>query len=257
MNIVEYLKRQTANKNLTSSEVYFLDWILNNLETMSWHESISSLSRRVSLSQSSITKFFNKIGINGYKGFCMHITNSKDQPQVEDPVIKSLLKTINVLRKSHVQKSVNELASLIVQKKKVSLIASNFSYVAAIKLQRELRTVGVSVNLYDSKEDVPISEDDSIKIFVSSTGRSKALTNTFAQVKSFDSKQHTFIVTSSYICSIKSKADGHIHGYVVLDKTKTVTKEHSLIKWTVLNYCLDHIFLKVTKAIKGTIYEDD
>lgn len=187
----------------------------------------------------------------------MHIANSKDQPRVEDPTIKSLLKTINVLKKSHVQKSVNELASLIIEKKKVSLIASNFSYVAALKLQRELRTINVSVNLYDSKDEILINEDDSIKIFISSTGRSKALTNAFAQVRSFDSKQHTFVVTSSYICSIKSKTDGHIHGYVVLDKTKTVTKEHSLVKWTVLNHCLDYVFIKVTQALRSYGLEEE
>lgn len=186
----------------------------------------------------------------------MHIANSKDQPQVEDPIIKSLLKTVNVLKKTLVQKSVNEVVSLIIEKKKVSLIASNFSYVAALKLQRELRTIGVSVVLYDSKDEILINDDESVKLFISSTGRSKALNNAFAQVKSFNSKQHTFVITSSYICSIKSKADGHIHGYVVLDKTKTVTKEHSLIKWTVLNHCLDYIFIKVSQGLKGPILEE-
>lgn len=182
MNIVEFLKQQKLNKNLTPSEQYFLDWILKNQDTLDWHESISSLSNRCSLSQSSITKFFNKIGINGYKGFCMQIANSKEQTNVENPMVKSLVKTINTLEKNQVKKDLDDLITLLIEKQNVSLIAANFSYIDALKFQRQLRMIGITVNLYDANDESFINNDDSIKIFISASGQSRTLSRSFARV---------------------------------------------------------------------------
>lgn len=248
MNIVEFLKQQKLNKNLTPSEQYFLDWILKNQDTLDWHESISSLSNRCSLSQSSITKFFNKIGINGYKGFCMQIANSKEQTNVENPMVKSLVKTINTLEKNQVKKDLDDLIALLIEKQNVSLIAANFSYIDALKFQRQLRMIGITVNLYDANDESFINNDDSIKIFISASGQSRTLSRSFARVSSFGNGQKVFAITSNYVCSIKTKIDGHIHGYVVSDKA--ITKNHSLIKWAILNHCLDHTFIKVNEKLK-------
>ncbi len=250
MNITEFLKQQKLNKALTPSEKYFLDWILANASTLNWHESISSLSNRCSLSQSSITKFFNKIGINGYKGFCMHLANSKEQAHVENPMVKSLVKTINTLEKTQIKSDVEKLASLIVEKQNVSLIASNFSYIGALKFQRQLRMAGITVNLYDSNDETFINNDDSIKVFISSSGQSKTMNKAFAWVQSFGNDQKIFAITSNYICTIKAKVDGHIYGYVISDKA--ISKNHSLIKWSILNHCLDHVFVKISEKLKSS-----
>lgn len=112
----------------------------------------------------------------------MHIANSKEQTNVENPMVKSLVKTINTLEKNQVKKDLDDLITLLIEKQNVSLIAANFSYIDALKFQRQLRMIGITVNLYDANDESFINNDDSIKIFISASGQSRTLSRSFARV---------------------------------------------------------------------------
>lgn len=174
-------------KKLNDNDKHIWSYILNNknkCESMS----IQELGNSCNVSHTTILRFAQKIGLNGYSElkFYLKLDNKKQKPSVFEKVeymkvIDDINKTINVL----VERDFTDICELLDSCNRIYAYGSGELQNNAVKeLKRCLLSVGKLANILEGKDELNtvekyIKEDDIIFLF-SISGENKII-NEFAK----------------------------------------------------------------------------
>lgn len=174
-------------KNLNDNDKHIWSFILNNkkkCESMSIQELASSCN----VSHTTISRFAQKLGLNGYSElkFYLKLDNKNKKPPVFEKieymkVIDDINKTMNVL----VERDFTDICQLLDRCNRIYAYGSGEVQNNAVKeLKRSLLSVGKLVNVLEGTEELRtvenyMKEDDIIFLF--SLSGENELVNEFAQ----------------------------------------------------------------------------
>ena len=214
-------KMDLKKDSFTKKELMLYDVLKDNLQNI-LSFSASDLSKQYNISQSTITRFCQKIGYDGYNEFKFDVFRSGKQGNSSKDNLSTLdayIKLIEILKSSIDYQQLNQFASDIVNAESIIILGMHKSALPAKLLQYNLFKYGKKAIFLDYGDIVNdfqqlINQDDMVIIY---TNRGNVLGSINTTLKDM-SKKLSFnlsIITMNDNISIKK----YINNYICLPST--------------------------------------
>ena len=209
-------KMDLKKDSFTKKELMLYDVLKDNLQNI-LSFSASDLSKQYNISQSTITRFCQKIGYDGYNEFKFDVFRSGKQGNSSKDNLSTLdayIKLIEILKSSIDYQQLNQFASDIVNAESIIILGMHKSALPAKLLQYNLYKYGKKANFIDYEDNVNdfqqlINQDDMVIIY---TNRGIVLGSINTTLKDM-SKKLSFnlsIITMNDKLSIKKYTNNYI-----------------------------------------------
>ena len=192
--------------NFTPSEKTIADFFIHNTEEID----ISSkhLSKRLFVSEASISRFAKKCGFDGYRQFAFVYKQSfeKSTPNITTSYTKQVLDTYQeLLNKSYAlidEKQMQRVVEIISNKKRIYIYGRGSSGLVAQEIKLRLMRLGVNVEaISDShimKMNSVLMDKECLVIGISVSGNTKEVTNSLREA--FNRGASVVLITSKQDC---------------------------------------------------------
>ena len=214
-------KMDLKKDSFTKKELILYDVLKDNLQNI-LSFSASDLSKQYNISQSTITRFCQKIGYDGYNEFKFDVFRSGKQANTSKDDLSTLdayIKLIEILKSSIDYEQLNQFASDIVKANSIIILGMHKSALPAKLLQFNLFKYGKKAIFLDYGDIVNdfqqlVSEDDMVIIY---TNRGNVLGSINSTLKNLVKKVsfNLSIITMNDKLSLKK----HTKNYIWLPST--------------------------------------
>ena len=167
MNVTPIQRIESYKDEFTKTETELKNYILSHLHTVATN-SIDHVSEESHISRSAFVRFAKKIGYSGYAEFRFEISrylvsNNSETADVSVSPVQAIsdiyCSYIHEIPKHVNLESVNRIAQLIVQAKRIKIIGSNRSFQSARQFKQRLGRIGIDaealqdyVDMYDAAD---------------------------------------------------------------------------------------------------------
>lgn len=202
------------SKEFTETEKKIADKICDD-PTDVIRDTIVTVSTKMKVSKSALLRFCQKIGYEGYSEFKYELTrfmNASEEEVSGNSYIKWIQDSLNDLDNKTLLKSVQEIATLILQSKKIRIFGINETGLSAKQLYYRLLSLGIDSTPIVESEIMHfypnIGDEQDLHIFFSLSATTEVIKNTL--IKSFDKKKKIILITQNTKCKYSDKVDVNI-----------------------------------------------
>ncbi|TCG11295.1 MurR/RpiR family transcriptional regulator [Mycoplasma marinum] len=201
----------------TSSEKEIAIYILNNFNEKTANLSITQLANKIHVSSAALTRFCQKIDMNGFKEFqyvlSEEVSASKNSNQSIEltEIITSLKETEKILNKE----AISLVANKIWKTQNVYIYGEAFTHILAMTLSRKLNKINIPSRVYNVASDTGaiLPKKDSVHIFISTSGRNPNILIGASKISMGKTKNQMIVsITASDFSNIEKYENVHIKG---------------------------------------------
>lgn len=147
---------ESYKQSFTAVEEVIADYFLNKNEILT----IDKLAKEIAVSQSSITRFCRKIGLNNYKELIflyeMALKDKEPAHQTATEIFSNYSKIFDEIGNSYSEEKINEFCEYLHNHKVIHFIGRGFNNFVALDFQFRMYRIGKYV--------IPVSDENSIRL---------------------------------------------------------------------------------------------
>ncbi|NQZ66331.1 MAG: MurR/RpiR family transcriptional regulator [Mycoplasmatales bacterium] len=241
--------------NFTKSDRKISKWLIeeknNQLPT-----NIIKASKLIGVSSSAITRFCQKIKLEGWNELLFHIKEENKSNKTSNPeeTLNNIIYSLSRTERQMNMNTVRVIAKKIREAKYVFLYGESFTEVLATQFSRKLNKIGITTKIFNVASDIAVimPKEEAVHILISMSGMNPNIKKAVKKIKHLGQvKQNIYSIGSTKYSNIIDFIDEFIGG-TFYQESPMDPYELPYIATYSITYIMDKIFEEIYKADSKT-----